>query len=77
MYKIHVFDEVFFPLCKCCYETEIASFPISIENIVKEINSFNAVMLLINTDYPWKDAVKQTKINQEKIDAKLYLLLDC
>ena len=46
---------------------EIVLFPIFIAIIAMEINSFNTIMQLINPNYPWKNDVKQTKINQEKL----------
>ena len=42
-------------------------FPISIATFLKETNSFTTIMQLINTNSPWKNKVKQKKINQEKL----------
>ena len=40
--KDSCFDEVYFPLCNCCYDNwNSLFFPISIATIVKEKNSFN------------------------------------
>ena len=41
-------------------------FLISIATFLKETNFFNAIMQL-NTNSPWKNEVKQKKINQEKL----------
>ena len=46
--------------------TEVVSFPSSIATIVMETDYF-IIMQLINPSYPWKNRVRQMKINQEKL----------
>ena len=49
MYKIYVSDEVFFPRCNFCCDTWTSFFfSNSIATIVKEPNSLNKIMQLIN-----------------------------
>ena len=63
--KIYVFQEGFYPICNCWYDNWCLS-PISLATVVKETNSFNKTVRLINSIY-LKNGVKQIKFNQEKL----------
>ena len=64
MYKIYVFDELFFRLATSVRMTELVSFSHFQSGHFKQENSFNTVMQLTYPNYIYENGIKQVKISQ-------------
>lgn len=60
IFKVHVFEEVFFLLATVAMINEKKClFPGAIVIIATEMNSFIVIMQLINSNYPLKNGIKK------------------